>query len=128
MEREEIVSSDAPSAIGPYSQGIRAGGFIFLSGQIPVDPGSGEVVAGGIGPQTRQVLKNIEALLKAAGSRPGLVVKTTVYLKNLSDFQEMNEVYGGFFKPPYPARATVEVSALPKGVEIEMDVIALRGG
>ena len=128
MAKEEIKTDRAPSAIGPYSQGIRAGDLVFLSGQIPVDPDTGEVVPGGTGPQTRQVLKNIEALLRAAGSCTGNVLKTTVYLKDISAFGEMNDVYGEFFEPPYPARATVEVSGLPKGVEVEIDVIALRKG
>lgn len=127
MKKEEIRTEKAPRAIGPYSQGVRIGRFVFLSGQIPVEPVSGEVVQEGIGPQTRQVLRNLQMVLEESGSSLKDVVKTTVYLKNLSGFAEMNGIYGEFFTPPYPARATVEVSALPKGVEIEIDAIAVAG-
>jgi len=113
MKKEEIKSQRAPGAIGPYSQGIRMGRFLFLSGQIPIEPSSGEVLSTEIGPQTRQVLKNLQGVLEEAGASMKDVVKTTVYLKDLSNFSEMNGVYGEFFTAPYPARATVEVSALP---------------
>ncbi len=125
MSKKEIASKKAPAAIGPYSQGIRAGGFLFVSGQIPVEPVAGETIKGGIVAQTRQVLHNIEMILKEAGLTMADVVKTTVYLKDLSQFAEMNGAYGEFFSPPYPARATVEVKGLPKGVMIEIDAIAL---
>ena len=127
MKKEEIKSRRAPGAIGPYSQGIRMGRFLFLSGQIPIEPSSGEVLSTEIGAQTRQVLKNLQGVLEEAGASMKDVVKTTVYLKNLSNFTEMNGVYGEFFTAPYPARATVEVSALPKGVEVEIDAIAVVG-
>lgn len=127
MINEEIKTNNAPRAIGPYSQAVKAGGFIFLSGQIPIDPASGEIVAGDIKAQTRQVLKNLQAILVEAGSSLKDVVKTTVFLKDLSGFADMNGVYGEFFSAPYPARATVEVSALPKGVLVEIDAIAAVG-
>ncbi len=127
MIKEEIKTDKAPLAIGPYSQGVRIGRFLFLSGQIPVEPASGTVVEGGITAQTRQVLKNLQSVLNAAGFRLKDVVKTTVFLKDLSCFADMNGVYGEFFSAPFPARATVEVSALPKGVEVEIDAIAVVG-
>lgn len=125
MKKEEIRTALAPAAIGPYSQAVRIGRFLFLSGQIPIEPSSGEVLSREIGAQTRQVLKNLQAVLEEAGSGMKDVVKTTVYLKDLTLFSEMNGIYGEFFAPPYPARATVEVSALPKGVEVEIDAIAV---
>ncbi|TAN60422.1 RidA family protein [bacterium] len=124
MSRLEIKAAGAPSPIGPYSQAIKAGGFLFISGQIPLDPITGEVISGGIDEQTRRVLQNITAVLNAAGVDANCVVKTTVFLKDLSQFGKMNAVYGEFFKAPYPARSTVEVKGLPKGVDIEIDVIA----
>ena len=127
MGKEIIATKNAPAAIGPYSQAIRANGFIFLSGQIPLDPASGEVVEGGIEAQTMRVMKNLEAVLNAAGSGMNSVVKTTIFLKNLADFAIVNEVYGGYFKEEPPARATVEVSNLPKGVLVEIEAIALAG-
>lgn len=125
MEKKELKTDKAPRAIGPYSQGIKAAGFLFLSGQIPIEPLTGEVVPGDIKAQTRQVLKNLQQVLEAAGSGLEDIVKTTVFLKDLSKFNEMNSVYGEFFKPPYPARATVEVKGLPKGVGIEIDAVAI---
>jgi len=125
--REVIATPDAPQAIGPYSQAIRAGGFVFVSGQIPLDPASGEIVAGGVVEQTRRVLANLEAILKASGSGMDKVVRTTVYLKDMGEFAAMNEVYAGFFSQNPPARATVEVSRLPKDVRVEIDCIALAG-
>ncbi len=125
MDKTEIKTDKAPAAIGPYSQGLRAGGLLFLSGSIPMDPATGEVDSGSIANQTRRVLMNIEALVKEAGLGLGSVVKTTVFLKDLRDFPAMNEVYGKFFSKPYPARSTVEVKGLPKGVSIEIDAIAV---
>ncbi|MBI5902531.1 MAG: RidA family protein [Deltaproteobacteria bacterium] len=125
MAKAEIKTGKAPQAIGPYSQGVKAGDFIFLSGQIPIDPASGTVVPGGIAAQTRQVLKNLRMVLEEGGASMKDVVKTTVFLKDLSAFNEMNSVYGEFFTEPYPARATVEVRGLPRGVDIEIDAIAL---
>jgi len=125
--REIIATPDAPQAIGPYSQAIRAGGFLFVSGQIPLDPASGEIVAGGVAEQTRRVLASLEAILNASGSGMDKVVRTTVYLKDMGEFAAMNEVYAGFFSRNPPARATVEVSRLPKDVRVEIDCIALAG-
>jgi len=125
--KEIIKTNDAPEAIGPYSQGIISNGFIFLSGQIPIDPKTGNILKGSIAEQTRLVLNNIKALLKAANSSLGSVIKTTVYLADINRFAEMNQVYGEFFLPPYPARATVEVKRLPKDVDIEIDVVAVKG-
>jgi 2-iminobutanoate/2-iminopropanoate deaminase len=120
-----IVTTDAPKAIGPYSQGISAGGLIFVSGQLGIDPETGELVAGGIEEQTHQVLRNISAILSSASAGLAGVVKTTVYLKDLKDFPAMNAVYAEFFDQNLPARATVQVSALPKGALVEIDCIAV---
>ncbi|HAO93814.1 MAG: reactive intermediate/imine deaminase [Deltaproteobacteria bacterium GWC2_56_8] len=125
MQRKEIKTDRAPRAIGPYSQAVQIGRQIYLSGQIPIEPMTGEVVPGDIKIQTRQVLRNLQMVLSEAGAGLKDIVKTTVFLKDLSRFAEMNGVYGEFFMPPYPARATVEVSGLPKGVEIEIDAIAV---
>lgn len=122
-----ISTSDAPPAIGPYSQAVAASGFIFVSGQIPLDA-SGKLVEGDIAAQTEQVVKNLSAVLAAAGSSLARAVKTTVYLKDMHDFPRMNEVYGRYFTAEHPARATVEVSRLPRDVKVEMDLIALAGG
>lgn len=127
MGSKEVKTSSAPAAIGPYSQAVIAGGFLFASGQIPIDPASGELVAGSSAEQARQVLKNLQAVVEAGGAQMRDVVKTTVYLTDLSDFAEVNEVYGEFFSEPYPARATVEVSSLPKGVAVEIDAIVIVG-
>ena len=126
MSRVIISTDKAPAAIGPYSQGVRANGFIFFSGQIPLDPSSGEVVLGDIAVQTELVMKNIEALLTAAGAEFRDVVKSTIFLTNLADFAVVNEIYGRRFPDGPPARSTVEVKALPKGVDIEIEVIALE--
>lgn len=123
--KQSIATQKAPQAIGPYSQGIAANGFLFLSGQIPLDPATGQVVEGDIAVQTERVLKNLEGVLEAAGSSLARVVKTTVYLKDLNDFGRMNEVYGKFFSSEPPARATVEVARLPRDVRVEIDLIAL---
>ena len=122
-----ISTSDAPAAIGPYSQAIRAGSTIYCSGQIPLDPKTGQIISGGIDAQTRRVLDNITALLKAEGLGFGNIVKTTIFLTNLGDFQTVNEVYGSYFKNQPPARSTVQVSALPKGANIEIEVVADAG-
>lgn len=127
MHKEATHTERAPKAIGPYSQGVKIGRYLFLSGQIPIDPSTGELVSDGIESQTRQVLKNLRAVLEDAGVSMRDVVKTTVYLKDLSTFSDMNAVYGEFFTQPYPARATVEVSGLPKGAGVEIDAIAIFG-
>ena len=125
MSIKEIKAALAPEPIGPYSQAVKAGGMIFLSGQIPLDPASGELVAGDTALQTRRVLENLAAVLKEAGASMRSVVKTTVFMKDLSRFGEMNKVYGEFFSAPYPARSTVQAAALPKGVDVEIDAIAV---
>ena len=123
--REVIVTDQAPQAIGPYSQAIRAQGLIFTSGQIAIDPATQQVIAGDVGAQTDRVLKNLAAVLQAAGSALEKVLRCTVFLKNMGDFAAMNEVYGRYFKQAPPARSTVEVARLPKDVLVEIDVIAL---
>jgi 2-iminobutanoate/2-iminopropanoate deaminase len=125
--RERIQTDNAPAAIGPYSQAIKAGGFVFLSGQIPTNPDTGEFVAGGIAEQTEQVFKNLKAVLEAAGSSLDQVVKTTVFLADMKEFSEMNEVYAKFFSGPPPARATVAAAGLPRGARVEIEVVALVG-
>ncbi|UFT99114.1 RidA family protein [Radiobacillus kanasensis] len=120
-----IHTDKAPQAIGPYSQAIDAGDFVFVSGQIPINPETGEVVAG-IEEQTAQVMNNLQAILTEAGLAFSDVVKFTIYITSMDDFAKINEVYAGFLEEPYPARATVEVSKLPKGVCIEMDVVAVK--
>lgn len=125
--RDRIQTDSAPKAIGPYSQAIKASGFVYASGQIPLDPATMQIVEGGIREQTERVMNNLSEVLKAAGSSLDEVVKTTVYLADLSDFAEMNETYGRFFGEVPPARSTVEVARLPRDVRIEIDVIALAG-
>ncbi|MHC5037102.1 MAG: RidA family protein [Planctomycetota bacterium] len=122
-----ISTKAAPEAIGPYSQAVVAGEWAFFSGQIPIDPSTGELVQGSVGEQTDRVLKNLQAVLDAAGAGLDTVVKCTCYLKDLSAFAEMNEVYARYFGENPPARAAVEVSALPKGVDVEIDAIAFLG-
>jgi len=124
MSKKAIKTDDAPAAIGPYSQAIQAGNLLFVSGQIPLDPKTGLVIDGGIAEQTRQVLKNLVAVLHAAGSSTDHVLKTTIYLKDMGEFQIVNGIYAELFNSPYPARATVEVSRLPKDVLVEIDCIA----
>ena len=119
-----VSSSSAPKAIGPYSPAIRAGQLLFVSGQVSIDPTSGGFVAGDVKAETRRVLENIGALLKAGNLDFSAVVRTTVFLSDMDDFAAMNEVYGGFFAEPYPARATVQVARLPRDARIEIDVIA----
>ena len=122
---KQIVKTGlAPKAIGPYSQAVKAGGFVFASGQIPIDPETGEFVSGGIAEQTRQVMKNLSAVLEAAGSDLQLVVKTTVFLADMSEFTAMNEVYGTFFSDEPPARATVQAARLPRDARVEIEAIA----
>jgi 2-iminobutanoate/2-iminopropanoate deaminase len=125
--KRTIKTSDAPKAIGPYSQAVEANGFVFVSGQIPLDPVTGGIVPGGIREQTKRVMENGKAILVAAGCGMDRVVKATIYLKNMGDFAAVNEVYGTFFTAEPPARATVEVSRLPKDVDVEIDLIAVKG-
>ena len=122
-----ISTNEAPGAIGPYSQAVRIGSFLFCSGQIPLDPKSGQIVSGDIAAQARRVLDNIGAVLRADGLTFDNVVKTTIFLTDLGDFQTVNEVYGSYFKQDPPARSTVQVAALPKGAKIEIDAIADTG-
>src|ERR1043165_5299532 len=124
-ERERIQTDNAPAAIGPYSQAIRAGGFVFASGQIPIDPATGELVKGGVGEQTEQVLKNLKAVLEAAGSSLDQIVKTTVFLADMKEFSGTNEVYARYFSGPPPARATVAVAGLPRDARVEIEAVAL---
>ena len=127
MEKEVILTGDAPAPIGPYAQAIRAGQFIFLSGNIPLDPATGGLVPGDIEAQTRRVLDNMQAVLKAAGSDLSRVVKTTIFLKDMNDFPRVNAVYAGYFSAEPPARSPVEVARLPKDVGVEIEAIALAG-
>jgi 2-iminobutanoate/2-iminopropanoate deaminase len=124
--REIISTKDAPEAIGPYSQAIKANGFVFTSGQIAIDPSSQQVIAGDVAAQTDRVLRNLSEILEAAGSGLGKVVRSTVFLKSMNDFADMNQIYGKYFSSAPPARATVEVARLPKDVLVEIDVIALE--
>jgi len=123
--RDVISTKDAPQAIGPYSQAIRANGFVFVSGQVAIDPATQQVISGDVAAQTDRVLKNLSAILKAAGSGLEKVVRCGVFLKNMGDFAAMNEIYGRHFSAAPPARSTVEVARLPKDVLVEIDVIAL---
>lgn len=123
--REIISTKDAPQAIGPYSQAIKANGFVFVSGQIAIDPATQQVITGDVAAQTDRVLRNLSEILEAAETGLGKVVRSTVFLKNMSDFAAMNEVYGKYFSTAPPARSTVEVARLPKDVLVEIDVIAL---
>ena len=125
--KEIIATEDAPRAIGPYSQAVRAGNFVFASGQIPIDPATGEFVPGGIAEQTEQVLKNLTALFAAAGVGLDQIVKTTVFLADMNDFTAMNEVYGRFFSEAPPARATVQAARLPRDAKVEIEAIAVLG-
>ena len=119
-----ISTNEAPAAIGPYSQAVRNGRFLFCSGQIPLDPKSGQIVTGDIATQTRRVLDNIASILRAEGMTFDSIVKTTIFLTTLDDFQTVNETYGSYFKQDPPARSTVQVSALPRGANVEIEVIA----
>src|SRR5215470_1924182 len=123
-DRERIQTDKAPAAIGPYSQAIRAGGFVFVSGQIPIDPATGQFVEGGVGEQTERVLKNLAAVLEAAGSGLDKVVKTTVFLADMKEFVQMNEVYARFFSEAPPARATVAAAGPPREARVEIEAVA----
>lgn len=125
MIRHAITSPDAPKAIGPYSSALRAGNLLFISGQVPFDPRTGEMVAGDIGAETRRVLENVGALLNAAGLTFAHVARTTVFLADMNDFPAMNDVYRTFFTEPYPARSTVQAARLPRDARIEIDAIAV---
>jgi 2-iminobutanoate/2-iminopropanoate deaminase len=124
MMRQAVSSPSAPAAIGPYSQAIRAGSLLFVSGQIPLDPETGQMVAGDVAVQTHRVFRNLAAILDAAGSSLDRVVRTTVYLADMNDFAVVNEVYGTYFTSPAPARATVQAARLPRDARVEIDVIA----
>lgn len=124
MTKRRISTAKAPQAVGPYSQGIRAGAFLFVSGQVPLDPESGELIPGDIAQQTGRALENLKAVVEAAGATLDDVVKTTVYLRNMGDFSRVNEIYERFFEEPPPARAAIEVSNLPKGADIEIEGVA----
>ena len=126
--KKSIETRNAPSAIGPYSQAIASGDAVYCSGQIGLDPQSGTLVAGGIEPETRRVLENLREVLGAAGLGLGDVVKTTIFIADLREFDIVNRVYGEHFTAPYPARATVQVAALPRGARIEIEAIAIRRG
>jgi len=126
MMRTIVATKDAPKAIGPYSQAIKASGLVFCSGQIAIDPATEQVIAGDVAAQTDRVLRNLAEILAAAGSGLGKVVRCTVFLKNMSEFAAMNEVYGKYFSSSPPARSTVEVACLPKNVLVEIDAIALQ--
>ena len=123
-----ISTKEAPAAVGPYSQAVRVGSTVYCAGQIPLDPKSGLIVPGDIGAQTRRVLENIAAVLRAESLAFENIVKTTIFLTNLSDFQTVNEIYGSYFKKEPPARSTVQVPALPKGANVEIEVIAVVNG
>ena len=122
--KHAVSSADAPKAIGPYSQAVRAGQLLFVSGQVPLDPATGQIVAGDIAAQTRRVFDNLAAVLKAGGRSFADVVRTTVFLSDMNDFAAVNEVYGMYFSEPFPARATVQVARLPKDARVEIDLIA----
>ena len=125
MKPEVIVSEGAPKAVGAYAQAVRAQGFVFLSGQIPLDPATGELITGDIAAQTRRVLDNLRAVLETAGSALDRVVKATIYLADMNDFAVVNQTYAEYFPAAKPARATVAVAALPRGAKVEIDMIAL---
>ena len=122
--RQAVSTPSAPKAIGPYSQAVRAGSLLFVSGQVPIDPATGNIITGDIAAQTHRIFQNIGEILKAGGASFDHVVRTTVFLADMNDFAAMNDAYGTFFSSPFPARATVQVSRLPKDARIEIDVIA----
>lgn len=126
MNRQVVSTEQAPGAIGPYSQGVSTSDLVYTSGQIPLDPASGELVPGGIRVQTRQVMENLSAVLEAGGSGLDLVLKTTCYLQDMSEFTQFNEVYAEYFTTNPPARSTVGVAALPRGARVEVEAVALR--
>ena len=125
--RTAVQTSAAPAAIGPYSQAIRSGDLVITAGQVGIDPGSGEIVEGGAADQTERALRNLTAILDAAGTSPERVIKTTIFLADMADFATVNEVYARHFSPPFPARSTVAVAGLPKGALVEIEAIALAG-
>jgi 2-iminobutanoate/2-iminopropanoate deaminase len=125
MSLKIVATENAPKAIGPYSQAVIAGNLVYTSGQIPIDPLTGDIVAGGIDLQTRQVLENVRAILEASGSTLKNVIKSTVFIKNMNDFPIINKIYAEYFIEPYPARSCVEVAKLPKDVSIEIEVVAI---
>ncbi len=125
MTRETVQTETAPKAIGPYAQAIKAGGFIYTAGQIPIDPKTGDFVSGGITAQTRQVLENLKAVLEAGGSSLGKAVKATVFLRNMNEFAAMNDVYAEYLGHAKPARSTVAVAELPRGALVEIDLVAI---
>jgi len=125
MEKEIIATKNAPAALGPHSQAVKAGGFVFTSGQLPLDPSSGKMVGDGIENETRQTLENLKAILEASGSSLNEVVKTTVFITDMDDFAKMNAIYGQYFAESFPARATVEVSGLAKNAKVEIQAIAM---
>ena len=127
MSKKEIATSQAPAALGPYSQGISTGNLVFISGQLPIDPSTGSLIEGPISEQTKLIMKNIEAVAKEAGSSLDHIVKTTIFLTDLGNFKEVNDAYGAFFKDVPPARATVQVAALPLGASVEIEAIAVLG-
>lgn len=127
MKKEIVLTKAAPAPIGPYSQAVKAGGFLFCSGQIPLDPATNQLIQGDVKAQTTLVMKNIEALLKQGGATFENIVKTTIFLKSMGDFPLVNEIYGSYFKSNPPARSTVEVARLPKDVSVEIEVIAFLG-
>jgi 2-iminobutanoate/2-iminopropanoate deaminase len=122
--RQAVATDNAPKAIGPYSQAVRAGNLLFVSGQVPIDPATGALIEGDIAAQTDRVMRNLSAILEAAGASMDHVVRCTVYLADMNDFAAMNEVYGGYFAQPAPARATIQAVRLPKDARVEIDVIA----
>lgn len=127
MKKEIILTKEAPAPIGPYSQAVKVGNFLFCSGQIPLDPVTSQVVSGDVKAQTKQVMENIRAVLKTAGAGFESIAKTTIFLKSMGDFPQVNEVYGEYFPSNPPARSTVEVARLPKDVQVEIEVLAVLG-
>ena len=124
MKKQKIQTQNAPAAIGPYSQAIKAGDLLFVSGQIPLDAATGELIRSGVADETKKVLDNLKAIIEAAGGGLGDVVKTTIFLKDMNNFGVVNEVYGTYFPQPFPARATVEVARLPRDVNVEIEAVA----
>ena len=127
MLKKEIATQAAPAALGPYSQGIQAGSFVFISGQLALVPETAALLDGSIKEQTEQIMKNIEAIIKEAGGSLDSLVKTTIFLTDLNDFQEVNKAYGAFFDATPPARATIQVAALPLGAQVEIEAVAIVG-